>query len=160
MGRARDTVSSMKRRRELSRRLRAWMRAVAAFALAAVVLGTAVLAGRTYLWCVAMDRPMPDCCCRQVLGRSEAPRQGPAVERHLFDYRTIAGVGQPVAPARDARPAPSAAAFVVIAPDVPRIPAQIRAERTPNLRRTARPRSGADPPPPQRARALLQVYRC
>ncbi len=146
--------------RRVRRAPQTWYRALLALLLACACFSGALLGGQLYGWCVAMDRPMPE-CCMHALRQKQQPSRGPQIERHTFEMREIAKLPTTTAPAAtDLTLRHDAPVLAVFAPE----PFRAREFRASAVVTAPAPESpepvGVGPPAARVRRALLQIYRC
>jgi hypothetical protein len=135
---------------------------ILAFAVAALLLVGSVTAGRTYVWCVVMERTMSACCMAPEHGDALAPGQleHPEVSRSCCEQRTADDLAKARAPGAPFEVPPPLA---TLAPAVQPIDlsatsvALLRAPR-PALRPDCPIRAG--PSAASDTCVRLQVFRC
>ena len=132
-----------------------------AAALAVVVTVATLLSGRSYLWCLTMERPMSACCCASSQAPSdiEASDAGPTVRSSCCDSRRVGALPRTDGARIETAAVPAATVSTMpgtmVAPFVmraatPSAPQQSRQF----LEIRAGPRSASD------ACVRLQVFRC
>lgn len=143
-------------------RARDWVRPLSAWILAVVVVSAALMAGRSYLWCVPMQRTMTS-CCEGSADPAALDGAAPSVRRGCCDGRTVGAL--PAAASQGAvLSLPSAAlAFVTLAAQPALLSVAPRRDAARELGALASARAGpirAGPTRASRTCAALQVFRC
>ena len=140
---------------------RAWWRALTALALAVVFVGGALLGGKVYGWCVAMERTMPS-CCMHALREPGAKSKLPSAERFTFELRSVDRLPATTAPGQDSQePIAREAQTIALAPVFAlALPAADAARRRRAATEPTSANPGVGPPVRQSLREHLCVYRC